>query len=172
MTSKALMLCIFSSDQSISNFISPSLLLLLLLHESQEQSAAFAKLMKVEAFMPMEMGSMGNVPSVIIWLHLRLNAGSDAAVLAPAPRSGPRFDDGSGVKSWSWMKGGAPLRDKSLQLPNWVADHLANFAAQFQKQFDERYWGCLPNNNLCSHKLKHTIRDCLSRFVLRKMFSG
>ena len=27
--------------------------------------------MKVEAFMPMEMGSMGNVPSVIIWLHLR-----------------------------------------------------------------------------------------------------
>ena len=99
MTSKALMLCIFSSDQSISNFISPSLLLLLLLHESQEQSAAFAKLMKVEAFMPREMGSMGNVPSVIIWLHLRLNAGSDAAVLAPAPRSGPRFDEGSGVKS-------------------------------------------------------------------------
>ena len=100
MKSKALMLCIFSSDQSISNFISLSLLLLLLLlHESQEQSAAFAKLMKVEAFMPMEMGSMGNVPSVIIWLHLRLNAGSDAAVLAPAPRSGPRFDEGSGVKS-------------------------------------------------------------------------
>ena len=49
--------------------------------------------------MPMEMGSMGNVPSVIIWLHLRLNAGSDAAVLSPAPRSGPRFDEGSGVKS-------------------------------------------------------------------------
>ena len=63
-----LWLCIFSTDQSIQNFISLSLLLL---HASQEQSIAFAKLMKVEAFMPMEMGSMGNVPSVIIWLHLR-----------------------------------------------------------------------------------------------------
>ena len=160
MKSRALMLCIFSSDQSISNFVSLSLLLL---HESQEQSAAFAKLMKVEAFMPMEMGSMGNVPSVIIWLHLRLNAGSDAAVLAPAPRSGPRFDEGSGVKSWSWVKGGAPLRDKSLQLPNWVDDHLQH---KFRNSSRRDTGGCLPNK--CTHKFKDIIGD----LAFPNLFSG
>ena len=118
------------------------MLLLLLLHASQEQSEAFAKLMKVEAFMPREMGSMGKVPSVIIGLHLSPLQLAECRIGCSSSGSGPRFDEGWRVKSKSWMKGGASLWDKSLQLPN----HLASFAlgCNFRNSSMMDAGGCLP----------------------------
>lgn len=118
------MFCIFSSYHFISNFILLSFLLLLLLDASPEQSEAFAKLMKVEAFMPREMGSMGTVPSlssgcivveVADWIQDRMQPLSSC-------RSGTSTWMQStlmkaGVKSVSWMKGGAPRGTKVFGFP-------------------------------------------------------
>ena len=169
--------CIFSSYQSISNSFCFLYFSCRCMHHKRA-IWSFCKVNEGGSFHAKGNGQYGNRSQLIIIGLLHLQTWMQDR-MQPVPAA--QFWLWStlmkaGVKSLSWMKGGAHQRDKNPQLPNWVDPLSWALQSRFRNNWIVDTGGCLPYQDSCWHIQKQimgpNLKSSLFNFALRKMFSG